>query len=89
MSFLLPEHENSLLLIWIIITELGIQDLLGHIWNWDETGQQDNSVSARAVAEVESPCFEMTAYDKGETMTQCSKRVRAATCHIPRQKASG
>lgn len=81
--------ENSLLLIAIIITGLGIQDLPGHICNWDETGLKDNSVSARVVAKVGSTCFEITANESGETMTQCSRRVWAATCHIPRQKASG
>ena len=52
-----------------IITDLGIQDVPSHLWNCDETGLQDHFVSSRVVSPVGSPCFEVTANERGETTT--------------------
>lgn len=44
---------------------LGIKDKPGNIWNLDETGLQDNFTTSCMVGDVETPCFEVTAGEKG------------------------
>ncbi|KAJ8396808.1 hypothetical protein AAFF_G00014070 [Aldrovandia affinis] len=52
-----------------MIETLGLENVPDHIWNYDETGLQDHFISTRVVAEVGSPCFEVTGGEKGETTT--------------------
>ncbi|KAL2095647.1 hypothetical protein ACEWY4_007795 [Coilia grayii] len=51
------------------VDRLGLRNVPDHIWNCDETGLQDHFLSSKVVAEVGSPCFEITAGEKGETST--------------------
>ncbi|KAJ8409187.1 hypothetical protein AAFF_G00242080 [Aldrovandia affinis] len=52
-----------------MIETLGLENVPDRIWNCDETGLQDHFLSTRVVAEVGSPCFEVTGGEKGETTT--------------------
>ncbi|RXM99730.1 hypothetical protein EOD39_10855 [Acipenser ruthenus] len=52
-----------------LLSNLGIKDVPSHIWNCDETGLQDHFISSKVVSEVGSPCFEVTATERGETTT--------------------
>lgn len=47
------------------IESLGLENASDHIWNCDETGLQDHFLSTKVVAEVGSPCFEVTGGEKG------------------------
>ncbi|KAJ8385034.1 hypothetical protein AAFF_G00195640 [Aldrovandia affinis] len=60
-----------------MIETLGLENVPDHIWNCDETGLQDHFLSTRVVAEVGSPCFEVTGGEKGETTT-CLASLNAA-----------
>lgn len=64
------------------IESLGLKNAPNHIWNCDETGLQDHFLSTKVVAEVGSPCFEVTGGEKGETMT-CLASINAASGYGP------
>lgn len=64
------------------IESLGLENAPDHIWNCDETGLQDHFLSTRVVAEVGSPCFEVTSGEKGETTT-CLASINAAGGYGP------
>lgn len=49
------------------LDELGIADLLAHMWNTDEMGLQDHFISEKVVAEKGRPCYEISASEKGQT----------------------
>ena len=64
------------------IGRLGLENDPDHIRNSDETGLQDHFLSTRLVAEAGSPCFEITAGEKGETST-CLSSINAAGGYGP------
>jgi uncharacterized protein affecting Mg2+/Co2+ transport len=64
------------------IDRLGLENVPDHIWNCDETVLQDHFLSTRVVAEAGSPCFEITAGEKGETST-CLSCINAGGGYGP------
>lgn len=63
-----------------ILLKLGLEDVLSHIWNCDETGLQDHFLSPKVVSGTGSPCFMITAGEKERTST-CLASLSAAGGH--------
>ena len=51
------------------MVELGIEGTPSHIWNCEESGLQDQFSSTKVVGQVDQPCVEVCAGEKGETTT--------------------
>ncbi|KAL2097809.1 hypothetical protein ACEWY4_007016 [Coilia grayii] len=52
-----------------LLNDLGIQDVPCHLWNTDESGLQDHFISKKVVGATGKACFQVTAGEKGETVT--------------------
>ncbi|XP_078019384.1 uncharacterized protein LOC144459386 [Epinephelus lanceolatus] len=65
-----------------MVQTLGLENAPDHVWNCDETGLQDHFLSTRVVAEVGTPCFEVTGGEKGTTTT-CLASINAAGGYGP------